>query len=95
MTKIISITRTDALMLQVWVETDKEYQVYICTPAFTSKHGPPIDKRIYRNYEHFVGVMGKFRPDLEFFAEAQEVEHLSWKTAILLAEERQIRLQSY
>jgi hypothetical protein len=95
MIKVISITRVTELLLIVWVDEDRWYQPYVCTPAFTSKHGPAIDKRQYRNYEHFCGVMGKFQPLVEFFAEAQETDHLSWKTAIIMAEERQIRLASY
>lgn len=95
MFKIISITRVTELMLMVWVEEEKNYQAYVMTPAFTSKHGLPVEKRQYRDYEHFVWVMGKFNPSTRFLEKTESVDKLTFGQVIQVAEKLQIRLDSY
>jgi hypothetical protein len=96
--KMLSIGKlVEPLGLYIWVEKDGQYQkLYVNTQnRVTVEAQMPMKK--YDNYEHFVGVMGKFNPYTVFLLTPVEIgdeltyeglfEELNWFEKLLRWEE--------
>lgn len=81
--KIISLEQTPEDMLG-WFEGLKSYTSFRVTRADKLIFKKTLAKADYRDYEHFVGVIGKFNPYQQFLTKPVEVSTLTYETLAAL-----------
>ncbi len=72
--KIVAIDRIEGGYFFI-EETETHYECWsVDTKSNFTKEGGMFDKKCYRAYDHFVGVLGKFDPYLGFLTKPIKVE---------------------
>lgn len=89
----LSVPRTG--WFRGWVQDGEHYRPFVHMGKEFKLLDPkvPVDK--YESYDHFINVMGKFAPEVEFFLEKEYVSSLSLRTLTRIAQERGIGLDTY
>lgn len=78
MIKIISlnINKNNA---SVFIDARSSYDYYNITSKNITKKQISYPKKEYNNYEHFIGVMGKFNPYIEFYNTPKLINKLTFE----------------
>ncbi|NCC05154.1 MAG: hypothetical protein EOM37_14210 [Proteobacteria bacterium] len=76
---IISIEQQSDDLIKGYVDLGDSYARFRSTPNESSIDEDLILKSKYENYEHFVGVMSKFCPEIWFLEKPIEAESLAFE----------------
>lgn len=72
--QIISLARSDVDKILAWVIDRGFYKKLIIDDDDRIEELVTMPIANYKNYDHFVGVMGKFNPYTDFFETIREVD---------------------
>jgi hypothetical protein len=82
MMKILAIEKLGLHKVDIWVEDGDQYKNLIVNDADEVDEITSTPIARYRNYGHFVGVMGKFNPYTIFMEKPVEVKGLDFEDLI-------------
>ena len=83
--KILSIEKTGLHRVELWVEDGEQYKKLALFDDDKVEELASVPVAKYDDYEHFVGVMGKFNPYTIFRKQPVFVEILDFEELIIMA----------
>lgn len=92
---LISLARAEEGWFKGWIQDGDHYQAFVHYGKEFQLREPKVPVDRYESYEHFVGVMSKFAPEVFFFTEKEYVGSLSLRTLTRIAQERGIDIDTY
>lgn len=76
--KVLAIEHADDNAVYGFAEIGENYVQFTAKPGQTAKITYTQAKSEFRDYDHYVGVYGKFNPETMFLAEPIEIEELAY-----------------
>lgn len=92
---IISLSQPIKGQFRGWVQDGDYYQAFVQHGGSIHMLDPKVHMSQYETYEHFVGVMSKFVPEIFFFKEKLLIKSLTIRTLSKIAKERNIGIDTY
>jgi hypothetical protein len=93
--KILSLEKEVEGGMILWVEDGDQYKKLIISPDDTVKEDASVPVSKYKDYEHFVGVMGKFNPYTRFRIEPPVVKELDFEDLTTLRHQWEKEAREY
>jgi hypothetical protein len=77
--KIIALERTPKDIFNGYVDDDDRYRSFSASPEEDVYIDTSYKKKDYKNYQHFVNVMGKFDPYTGFLRNPVDIVQLTYE----------------